>query len=126
MPNTSARPAGGHLAPASVHHLQLDELADGLIARLPGHRRQTETLARESGVSVVLMAMEAGDALDEHAAKGAVTIHLLRGHASLAAEGSDRELRPGDLVMLQPGVRHDILAVEQSVVLLTLTGGETA
>jgi quercetin dioxygenase-like cupin family protein len=69
------------------------------------------------------MAMEAGDAIAEHSAKGAVTVHLLRGHAVLTAGDESFELRPGRLVLLQPEVRHDIRAEVQSVVMLTVSGG---
>jgi len=33
------------------------------------------------------------------------------------------DLRKGHLAVLQPGVRHDVTAGEQSVLLLTITGG---
>jgi quercetin dioxygenase-like cupin family protein len=69
------------------------------------------------------MAMEAGDAIEEHSAKGPVSVHLLRGHASLQANDHDHELRPGQLLLIQPEVRHDLRALEQSVVLLTVSGG---
>lgn len=116
-------PAGNYPAHAAAHALDLEEAADRLLAKLPGHRRQTENLAKEAGVSVVLMAMEAGDAIAEHSAKGAVTVHLLRGHAVLTAGDQSFELRPGKLVLLQPEVRHDIRAEVQSVVMLTVSGG---
>jgi quercetin dioxygenase-like cupin family protein len=104
--------------------LDLETSADRLLAELPGHRRQSVTLAREAGVSLVMMAMEAGDAINEHSAPGVVTVHVLRGQAAVTAGDEEAELRSGELVMLQPGVRHDVRAAEQAVVLLTITGGE--
>jgi len=123
MPKTTRVPTGAYPKPATVHLLDLSLEADRLMAKLPGHRRQTESLAREAGVSVIMMAMEAGDILKEHSADGVVTIHLVRGHADLAADGKTHDLRPGQMVMLQPGVRHDVHAAEQSVVLLTVAEG---
>jgi len=95
-----------------------------LVASLAGKSRQTRSLGREAGVSILMMAMESGDLLAEHSAKGTVTIHVLRGHAVLTAAGEPFDLRPGQLVMMQPAVRHDLRAEEQSVVLLTITGGD--
>ena len=123
MTTPSHIPTGTYPAHAEVHLLDLEQAADELIARLPGNRRQTETLAREGGVSVVLMAMEAGDELDEHSVASSVTIHLLRGHATFKANGENRSLRPGQVMLLQPAVRHALRAEAQSVVLLTITGG---
>lgn len=113
-------PKGDHPAPAAVHLLDLEAAADRMAAKLPGHSRHTETLAREAGTSVVMMAMEAGDAIKEHSAKSPVSIQLLRGHVALNAGGQALELRPGQLAFLQPDIRHDVQALEQSVILLTL------
>lgn len=123
MPNTTRTPTGDYPHPAAVHQLDVEATADKLVERLPGHGRQTESLARESGVSVIMMAMEADDEMKEHSADGVVLVQLLRGHASLSARGQKLELRPGQMILFQPGVRHDVHAEEQSVILLTVTGG---
>lgn len=113
-------PKGDYPAAAALHILDLDAEADRLLAKLPGHRRQAQTLARESGTSVVLMAVEAGDEIQEHSAKSPVSIQVMRGHVNLKAAGQAVELRSGQLAFLQPEVAHGLVAIEQSVVLLTL------
>ena len=123
MPDTTHIPAGDFPNKAPVHHIDLEAEAHELLEKLPGHRRQAKTIARESGVSVLLMAMEAGDVLPDHAANGVVTVQLLSGHAVLASGNQRVELRKGHLAMLQPGVRHDVTAEEQSLLLLMITGG---
>ncbi len=122
MSTPSHIPQGNYPSHGPAHLLDLEQTADRLLAQLPGNRRQTETLAREAGSSVVLMALEAGDAIQEHSAGGPVSVHLLRGHATLTAGDNAFDLRPGQLVFMQPNVRHAIQAEEQSVVLLTLSG----
>jgi quercetin dioxygenase-like cupin family protein len=122
MPETQHHPSGPHPEPASVHYLDLEAEADRLIATLAGHRRRSVNLARESGVSLILMALEAGDAIAEHSAEGVVVVQLLRGHAVVQSGGESFDLRDGQVVLFQPGVRHDIRAEEQSVVLLTVNG----
>ena len=117
-------PSGNYPAHSQAHFLDLDEVADRLLQKLPGHSRQTETLAREGGVSLLVMAMDAGDELNEHKAKGAVTVQLLRGHALLTAAGQEFDLREGQLVFMQPAVSHSVRAEAQSVIVLTVTGGE--
>ncbi len=123
MPETTHTPAGEYPRPAPAHHIELDAVADQLVSQLPGKRRETKNLARESGVSVLMMAMEAGDAVREHSADGMVTVQALRGCTVLSVGEESFQLLPGHLIMLQPGIRHDIRAEEQSVVLLTITGG---
>ncbi|MBE0608060.1 MAG: AraC family ligand binding domain-containing protein [Dehalococcoidia bacterium] len=123
MPDTTHIPAGDYPNKAPVHHLDLALEAQRLLEKLPGHRRQTRNLAREAGVSVLMMAMETGDILRDHATDGVVTVQLLSGRATLASDNEHVDLRKGHLAVLQPGVRHDVTAGEQSVLLLTITGG---
>lgn len=123
MPDVTNQPRGEYPHPEAMHHIDLEEQADILLRELPGHGRRTQSIARESGVSLVMMAMEGGDAIQEHAARGATTVQVVRGHTTLSSAGRSVALRPGELVFFQPGVRHDIRAEEQSVVLLTVTGG---
>lgn len=125
MPETTHTPTGEYPEPAPVHQLDLQAEAEKLLGQMAGAgRRQAKSLLRESGVSVILMAIEAGEALKEHHADGVVTVHLLQGRARLTAEGKTRDVAAGQLIGFQPGVRHDLQAEERSVVLLTITGGD--
>ena len=124
MPEVTHTPTGQYPKPAEVHHLDLTATADQLRAKLPGSRRQTESLAREAGVSIVMMAMEAGDAIRDHSAEGVSTIQLLDGHITVTYSDRETELREGEMLVFQPGVRHHLRAEEQSVVLMTITGAE--
>lgn len=123
MPETSHQPSGNYPHPASVHHVDLNTTADRLLAGLAESGRNSENVARESGVSLVLMALAEGDTLDEHAAPGVVTVQVLRGSVRLESGDSAQSLTPGHLVMLQPAVAHRHIAESQAVVLLTVTGG---
>ncbi len=123
MPTTTQTPTGEFPKSSTAHHLDLEAMADTLVARLPGNRRQTQSLARESGVSLLMMAMESGDVLDKHSAAGVVTVQLLRGGVTMSVSGEVFELSPGQAVLIQPGVEHDVRANQQSVILLTVTGG---
>jgi quercetin dioxygenase-like cupin family protein len=124
MPRITHTPTGAYPTPSPVHHLDLEAAASELLARLPGHGRQSQSLARESGTSLVLMAMEAGDQVAEHSARGVVTIQALHGKGVISAAGAQYPLQRGQVVMLQPEVRHSIAASERSVFLLTVTGGD--
>ncbi len=124
MPNTTTTPEGQYPKPAAIHFLDLEAEADNLVATLPGHRRQTKSLVREHGVSVLMMAMEGGDALMDHSADGVVMVRVVRGHAVVTANNNRSDMRPGQMVLMQPGVQHALEAQEQTVVVLTVTGGD--
>lgn len=123
MPDTTRDPVGEYPHPAAIHQLDLQAEANKLLQRLPGRGRQTENLAREGGVSVMMMAMEARNSLKEHSADGVVIVQLLSGRVSLSANNETFELGPGHTLVFQSGVRHDVNAKDQSVILLTITGG---
>jgi quercetin dioxygenase-like cupin family protein len=124
MPETTHTPTGQYPQPQPVHHLDLEVEADRLLTELANHELQSQNVAREGGVSLVMMAMEAGEAVREHSTPGATSIQVIRGHTTLEANGQSISLRPGEVLLFEPGLRHNISAEEQSVVLLTITGGE--
>lgn len=124
MPETTKAPKGQYPQSKPVHHLDLEAEADRLLVQLANHEQQGQNVAREGGVSLIMMAMESGDSIKEHSTPGTTSVQVIRGHATLQAEGQSVSLRPGELLLFQPGVRHDISAEEQSVVLLTITGGD--
>ena len=124
MPEVTHTPQGQYPESAPAHLLDIETLADSLLAGLPTGGRNTRNIAREGGVSLILMAIEGGDAVREHSTPGATTVTGVRGHVVVSGGGQAMELRPGQLVLFQPGIRHDLRAEEQSVVLLTVTGGD--
>lgn len=124
MPDVTHQPQGSYPHSAAAHYLDLDTRADRLLASLPGREHVAETVAREAGVSLVLMAIEGGGTVREHSAPGTTTIHALRGHVIISATDQEFDCRPGDLVVFQPGVMHNLRAEEQSVLLLTVSGGQ--
>jgi quercetin dioxygenase-like cupin family protein len=124
MPAVTREPQGDYPHPSALHHIDLAHHADALLASLPGHTRQSKNIAREGGVSLLMMAMEAGDMLREHSAPGVVAVQVLRGRTAIACEGKTVDVGEGELILFQTGVRHDLRAKEQSVVLLTVTGGD--
>lgn len=124
MPKTTKEPSGDFPRAEKVHHLDLRADADRLISGLAGRRRNSENLARESGVSVVMMAMDAGDTLAAHSAPGVVSIHVLQGRATVSSADRTFDLTQGEMLLFQPAIVHDLRAVEQTVILLTVTGGD--
>lgn len=83
-----------------------------------GHRQVT--LFHRPPVTYVLFAFESGGALPEHSANGVVTIHVLEGRMGVRADRKDHELGAGQLLILDPNVRHDVRALEASTMLLTV------
>ena len=99
-------------------------LADEL-ARLKGESdwtagRRTITLAKQGSLRLVLIALRAGAALEEHVAPGVISVHVLEGAIRFTAEGRAQPLGPGDLLTLLPGRTHRVDAERDSAFLLTI------
>jgi quercetin dioxygenase-like cupin family protein len=83
-----------------------------------GHTARTLTL--EPDMRIVLVAMKAASRIAEHQANATVSIHALSGQLRLHLEDRVVELPAGQLLVLEPGLRHDVEAVVESAFLLTL------
>lgn len=83
-----------------------------------GHRQVT--VFHRAPVTQVLFSFDTGSELADHAARGLVTIHAIQGHLVVAVEGDSYDLRPGQIVVLSPRVRHSVRALEGSAMLLTV------
>jgi quercetin dioxygenase-like cupin family protein len=66
-----------------------------------------------------VVALAAGHVLGEHKSPGDASVFCLKGRIRLRAADHEAELRSGDLVAVPPQ-RHDVIAVEPSVLLLTV------
>ncbi|TDZ87182.1 Cupin domain protein [Mycobacteroides salmoniphilum] len=69
----------------------------------------------------VMLALAAGHKLAEHENPGEATLLVLSGQVELATATAKVALAAGDYVVI-PQERHDLTAVEDSAVLLTVVG----
>jgi quercetin dioxygenase-like cupin family protein len=99
-------------------HAALSELrTEGHPAR-DGHRQVT--ILRQPPITHVLFAFDDGGVLAKHTTNGTVTIHSLEGRLRVQVDGDEFELTAGQLLCLEPGVPHDVHALEPSAMLLTV------
>jgi quercetin dioxygenase-like cupin family protein len=82
-----------------------------------GHNART---LKYDDLRVVLMALKAGSRIPEHKANGRISVQVLSGHIRLNASGRAFDLRPGSLLALDQRAPHDLEALDESAVLLTI------
>jgi quercetin dioxygenase-like cupin family protein len=108
---------------APQHSFHLGEVAGRLKQELSaggaGHRQ--ETLYKHGTTSISLFLFGKLARLAKHRAKGVVMIQVLEGHLQVTAAGGVNDLRAGHLLVLAPGVEHDVVGVEESQMLLTVS-----
>ncbi|HEX3762980.1 MAG TPA: cupin domain-containing protein [Kofleriaceae bacterium] len=83
-----------------------------------GHTART--LVREPMLRVVLVVMKASARIAEHRAQEITTVHALTGSLRLTVADRTVELTPGRLLVIPPDLRHDVAALTDSALLLTL------
>jgi quercetin dioxygenase-like cupin family protein len=106
-----------------MQKLSLDALAREHLerARQSTAGRSAETVygGHEHTLRQTLLALTTATTLAEHENPGEATVHVLSGRVRLVAGQDSWEGRRGDLLLIPP-VRHELHALEDAVVLLTV------
>jgi len=83
-----------------------------------GHRQQT--LYRRGRMSVAMFVFDRLTRLAPHRINGVALIQVLKGRLQVMADGHAHNLDAGRLLVLAPGVEHDVVAQQESEMLLTI------
>ncbi len=107
---------------APLLHLDLARAFEGLKQgktwEANGHN--AKTLVKYPDLRVVLIALKRGVALGSHHTIGRLTLQTLEGHVRVKVSTGDADLPQGALLALGPSITHDVEAVNESLVLLTI------
>lgn len=87
-----------------------------------GHMQKT--LYRLGPTTTAIFQFEKDGTMDKHAVEGEAIIHVLSGRLGVQTPAGKHELRGGDVLLLNPGVPHDVKALEPTRMLLTVVLGE--
>jgi quercetin dioxygenase-like cupin family protein len=112
-----------HAGSMSTAFMELDLPAE--VSRLHeesawGTGQNAKTLIKYDTLRVVLVALKAGKSLAEHRTEGRISVHVLAGHVEIKAAGRTFNLRAGGLLALDKNLPHDVRALQESSVLLTV------
>jgi quercetin dioxygenase-like cupin family protein len=110
--------------PAAVplRHIRISEQIERL-KQEPTWRtgdRNAITLIKEPTLRLVLIALKKGAKLHEHQAGGPITIQAVSGSLRLTIAGRASELRSGEIAVLESAIGHEVEALEEVTLLLTL------
>ena len=82
--------------------------------------QNAKTLVKYDRLRIVLIAWQARSKMPEHHTEAHISIQTVVGHIRVRAQGRSFELRSGGLHALDEGSPHDVEAVEESALLLTI------
>jgi quercetin dioxygenase-like cupin family protein len=83
--------------------------------------RISKTLVKHSDFRIVLMFMKAGTLMQEHKTDARLSIHALSGRLLIKLDEQTVELPAGHLLVLEKGISHDVTALEESALLLSIS-----
>ncbi|UQN08113.1 cupin domain-containing protein [Deinococcus sp. QL22] len=89
-------------------------------ASLRDHGRDSLTLVRDPGFTLLLVALQAGSGLPDHTAPGPISVLVLDGRVAFTSQGERLELAPHELVTLPARIPHEVMALEDSAILITI------
>ena len=104
----------GNESPASVF---VDVAAE---VEIPEEGTLTRVLYRDDQIRVVVFAFDEAQELTDHTAAVPALVQVVSGRIRLDMDGDPVELGPGSWVRMDANLTHAVLALEPSVMLLTL------
>jgi quercetin dioxygenase-like cupin family protein len=120
---TPQRPEGDRALDATLVHIDLpfymrqikDEAAwkDG--------KKNAITVFKTEGLRIVLIALHEGAELARHLADGIISIQVLDGKLQFNTDLQAIELENGQMLALHERIPHSVLAIKETIFLLTLT-----
>ncbi len=85
-----------------------------------------KVIVNEHGARIMLLCLRAGQVVPEHSTQGTVTVQAITGHATFYDGAEPCEMFAGTLVRLEAGRPHRVEAHQDSVLLVTVTGTQSA
>jgi quercetin dioxygenase-like cupin family protein len=118
------RPDRPHAGPFA--HWRLDEQVERLKTEAAWHDgdRNSITLTKRTGLTLVLTVLREGAVLAEHRAPHAVSLHVISGRISVRVGDRSLELGAGEVVTMEPRLTHTVQARSEATILLTLAEDE--
>lgn len=74
----------------------------------------------------IRIAFKKGQVMKEHKTPFAIVVEIFDGSIDFGVNGEVHSLHKGDLISLEGGVPHDLAAVKDSIVRLSLNKGDSA
>ena len=82
--------------------------------------RNAVTLVKNPSTRVTLVALRKDASLHEHKVEGPITLYVVEGSIKFIVGGANCSLKRGGFLTLERTIPHDVEALEDSVILLTI------
>ena len=120
---TSQRPEENHIIDASLVKIDILAIVKQIKNEKPWNEsdRNAITAFKTNGLSIVLIALHQNAVMTQHKVDGLMSIQVIEGEIKFSTDDESINLKTGQMLALHSGILHSILAVEETVFLLTVT-----
>ena len=119
---TPQRPEGDRPLDAPLVEMDLNAFRKQIKEEQAWHNsdRNSITIFKTNGMRLVLVGLHEGAEMKTHTAPGIISVQVLEGQIRFATEQQTTELGEGHMLALHAGIPHSVLALQESVFLLSL------
>lgn len=104
----------------AISHLSSGEITSVLPLGSALGTTPTTAIFKDDRLEVIRIVLPAGKRMPTHAVDGPITVQCIEGEVDLDVDDARKKIRAGDLIYLAGGVAHNLTAVENSSLLLTI------
>ncbi len=105
----------------ATHHANPGEVVDLETWAKDQPEARTKAIVKSDEMELIRMYLPAGKEIPNHKVRnGSIIVHCIRGSVEFTAMGAAQELESGQLLHLEPGEPHSLVAIEEAVILLTI------
>lgn len=83
--------------------------------------RNSITVFKTNGLRIVLIALHEGAEMAKHTANGHISLQVLEGQIKFTTDLQSVALNKGQMLALHERIPHSVLAIKETIFLLTLT-----
>lgn len=118
---TINRPEGDRVIDATYVFIDIPSFVIQLIEEKAWEKndRNGITVFKSSDLTLVITALQQEAAINNNSVEGFLTVQLLEGNARITTPDGDAELAKHQIIAFHPKVKHSILALSDSILLLT-------